>query len=90
MALRGQNEQQKINLQLQEQLGSFELRQQEILKTQAETLKLIREATGADAIMADNVAESYINQADALNDSIKTKGTGPNPGTRDHGWARSQ
>ncbi len=78
LRLQEKSDQQKTALQMQKQMSESEKRQQDMVKTMAETLKLIREATGADAIVGPGVTESFINQADELNEEIQSQ-PGPAP-----------
>ncbi len=60
-----QNDNQKMILEVMQA-------QDEQLKTMAETLKAIKEATGVDTIVAPNSARAYNNQAGRLADAVST------------------
>lgn len=68
-------EQQKIDLQAQEKQSRIMLDMQKQIidtqKTQAEILNLLKQATGADAILNPNTIEAYNNVSEDINDASK-------------------
>ncbi len=84
LQLKAETEQQRINLQLQQQLADMQLTQEQVAKTQAETLNLIKQvfAPTADAVLEPNVIEAFAGQAEDIVETQEDKdnGTGPNPG----------
>lgn len=70
MQLKAQAEQEKLKQSRQQKLIDTMTAISEQVKAQAETLKLIREAMGADAIMSNAPVQAYERQAQELANSI--------------------
>lgn len=67
--LQAQTQQQEFELKMTKALEEFQTSQDQSLKTQAEILKLIREASGADAIVGPGLVDNFKTQSDILTES---------------------
>lgn len=79
MELKSRSEQEKLSMQRQDQLISAVTSVVEQVRMQAETLKFIKEAMGADAVISPSSTQAFERQARELASNIDQQSTTPNP-----------